>query len=174
MEKKSLTRLGQTLKPEAMTVEACSDALSTLWASQDGPEDFTLYPVVLTAPYDYLPEAIEGFIPVDEDIRQTVKHLNFGDGMELAGVADLFVFIRPVQIFTGERVMTISAEQREDVEQYPNFVPVSAYQSREAQPMEIGYIAQYITQMCGIGHSYARKFGPVLCRVEMAEETEAA
>ncbi len=169
MEKKSLTRLGQTLKPEAMTVEACREALAERWA-QENAEKFTLYPVVLLAPYDYLPEAIEGLIPADEDIRQSVKHLDFGEGMEVAGVADLFVFVRPVTIDLGERVMFISEEQRPEIEAFENFIAVANYKSREPKPMEIGYIATYITNMCGIGHTYARKFGPVLCRVEMVEQ----
>lgn len=174
MEKESVTVLGEALEPMAMTVMACRAALETRWGSLGKPEKETLYPVVLKAPFDYLPEAIEGFIPVSEDIRQCLKHLDFDRTMEVVGVSELFVFIRKQRVYPAgempERVMFISEVQRADVEEYPNFVPVASYQSREPRPMEIGYLAKHVTYMFGIGHSHGRGFGPVLCRVEMAEE----
>jgi len=170
MEKTGVTKIGATLVPDDMTVAACRESLAALWASENGPQEHTLYPVMLQGPYAYLPEMIEGFVPVDfSDIRESIKHLNFGESVEVAGVSELFVFIRPVSMNTGERVLAISPEQRKETEACWNFVPVAQYGSREPEPQEIGYLASSVTLFTGIGHNYARKFGPVLCRVEMAE-----
>lgn len=167
MEKDDVTKLGAPLVPDELTLDGLRKATKERWEKKGGPEKAVLYPVYIGL--NDFPEAMEGFMPADEQILARLKHLDIGVGNEVAGVAELYVFIRPVLDPGVERVLTVTAEQRAELETCPNFVGVERYNKREPQPMEVGYLSKSVTYLCGIGHSYRREFGPVLCRVEMAE-----